>query len=207
MEITAQTIKDLRERTGAGVMDCKRALAETGGDFEKAIEWLRQKGMATAVRKAGRVASEGIVEAYIHHGGRIGVLVEVNCETDFVARTEEFRTFAREIAMQVAAARPLYLRREDVPGEVLEGEKEIYRAQARNEGKPEPVLERIVQGRLEKFYKEVCLLEQPYIRDPEKSIKDILAELIAKVGENIEIRRFARFEVGEEVGKGSGCST
>ncbi|SMB95489.1 translation elongation factor Ts (EF-Ts) [Thermanaeromonas toyohensis ToBE] len=195
--ISAEAVKELRNRTGAGMMDCKRALEETGGDIEKAIEILRMKGLAAAAKKAGRVAKEGLVHAYIHGGGRIGVLIEVNCETDFVARTEEFKDLVHNLAMQVAAARPEYVKREDVPEEVIEREKSILRAQALNEGKPEKVVEKIVSGRLEKFFQENCLLEQPYIKDPERKVKDLIAEKIAKLGENIEVRRFARFEVGE----------
>jgi len=195
--ITAELVKALREKTGAGMMDCKRALQETDGDMEKAIEYLREKGLAAAAKRAGRTAAEGVIEAYIHLGGKLGVLVEVNCETDFVARTPEFREFARDIAMQVAAANPQYLTREDVPAEVLNKEREILRAQALNEGKPEKVVDRIVEGRLEKFYSENCLLEQPFIKDPDKKVRDLLAEKIARIGENIVIRRFVRFQLGE----------
>lgn len=198
--ITAELVKALREKTGAGMMDCKRALEETGGDMEKAVEYLREKGLAAAAKRAGRTAAEGVIESYIHLGGKLGVLVEVNCETDFVARTPEFREFARDIAMQVAAANPQYLTREDVPAEVLNKEKEILRAQALNEGKPEKVVDRIVEGRLEKFYSENCLLEQPFIKDPDKKVRDLLAEKIARVGENIVIRRFVRFQLGETQG-------
>ncbi|HHY92238.1 MAG TPA: translation elongation factor Ts [Firmicutes bacterium] len=190
-------VKALREKTGAGMMDCKRALQETGGDTEKAIEYLREKGLAAAAKRAGRTAAEGIVEAYIHLGGKLGVLVEVNCETDFVARTPEFREFARDIAMQVAAANPQYLTREDVPAEVLAKEREILRAQTLNEGKPEKVVDRIVEGRLERFYSENCLMEQPFIKDPDKKVSDLLTEKIARIGENIVIRRFVRFQLGE----------
>ncbi|MDK2855516.1 MAG: elongation factor Ts [Bacillota bacterium] len=197
MVITAELVKALREKTGAGMMDCKRALQETDGDMEKAIEYLREKGLAAAAKRAGRTAAEGVIEAYIHLGGKLGVLVEVNCETDFVARTPEFREFARDIAMQVAAANPQYLTREDVPAEVLNKEREILRAQALNEGKPEKVVDRIVEGRLEKFYSENCLLEQPFIKDPDKKVRDLLAEKIARIGENIVIRRFVRFQLGE----------
>lgn len=197
--ISAADVKELRNRTGAGMMDCKKALEETGGDMEKAIEYLRMKGLAAAAKKAGRVTKEGLVEAYIHGGGRIGVLIEVNCETDFVARTEDFKALVHDLAMQVAAARPRYVKREDVPEEVIEKEKSILRAQALNEGKPEKVIEKIVAGRLEKFYQETCLLEQPFIKDMERTVKDLIAEKIAKLGENIEVRRFARFEVGEEL--------
>jgi elongation factor Ts len=190
-------VKALREKTGAGMMDCKRALEETGGDMEKAVEYLREKGLAAAAKRAGRTAAEGVIESYIHLGGKLGVLVEVNCETDFVARTPEFQELARDIAMQVAAANPQYLTREDVPAEVLEKEKEILRAQALNEGKPEKVVDRIVEGRLEKFYSENCLLEQPFIKDPDKKVRDLLAEKIARIGENIVVRRFVRFQLGE----------
>jgi len=199
--ITAEMVKQLRERTGAGMMDCKKALTETNGDMEKAIEYLREKGLAAAAKKAGRIAAEGLVDAYIHGDGRIGVLVEVNVETDFAAKNEEFRAFVKDVAMQIAAAKPEYIRREDVPAEVVEKEREILRAQALNEGKPEKVVEKMVEGRIEKFYKEVCLLEQPWIKDPDKTIKQLLTEKIATIGENINIRRFARFERGEGLAK------
>ncbi|MBE3577417.1 MAG: translation elongation factor Ts [Limnochordales bacterium] len=195
--ITSEMVKELRERTGAGMLDCKKALEATGGDMEKAVEELRKKGLAAAAKRAGRVASEGIVDAYIHGNGRIGVLIEVNCETDFVARTEDFRRLTRDLAMQVAAARPEYVSREDVPSEVRERELEIYRAAARNEGKPEQVVEKIAQGRLEKYFQEVCLLEQPFIKDPNKRVRDVISEVIARLGENITVRRFVRFERGE----------
>ncbi|HHW48047.1 MAG TPA: translation elongation factor Ts [Clostridiaceae bacterium] len=199
--ITAEMVKQLRERTGAGMMDCKKALTETNGDIEKAIEVLRERGLAAAAKKSGRIAAEGIVDAYIHGDGRIGVLVEVNIETDFAAKNEEFRKFVKDIAMQIAAAKPEYVSREEIPAEVIEKEKEILRAQAINEGKPEKVIDKIVEGRLEKYYKEVCLLEQPWIRDPDKTIKELLTEKIATIGENIRIRRFARFERGEGIEK------
>ncbi len=179
-------------------MDCKKALQEAGGNEEKAIVILREKGLAAAARRAGRVAAQGIVDSYIHLGGKVGVLVEVNCETDFVARNEQFREFTRNICLQVAAANPLYVDKEDVPSEVLENERAILRGQALREGKPEKVVERIVEGRIAKFYQENCLLEQPYIKDPDRSIRDLLNELIARIGENIVIRRFSRFVVGEE---------
>jgi len=201
--ITAEMVKQLRERTGAGMMDCKKALNETNGDMEKAIEYLREKGLAAAAKKAGRIAAEGIVDAYIHGDGRIGVLVEVNIETDFAAKNEEFRAFVKDIAMQIAAAKPEYIRKEDVPAEVVEKEKEILRAQALNEGKPEKIVDKMVEGRIEKFYKEVCLLEQPFIKDPDKTIKQLLTEKIATIGENINIRRFVRFEKGEGLEKKS----
>jgi len=194
-------VKDLREKTGAGMMDCKKALAETGGDFQKAVDYLRQKGLATAAKRAGRVASEGRIGSYIHAGGKIGVMVEVNCETDFVAKTEDFQGFAKDVAMHIAASNPLYVRREEVPPEVLEREKEIYRAQARDAGKPEKVIEKIVEGKLGKFFGEVCLLEQPFVKDPDITIQDLLNGLIGKVGEKVEIRRFSRFQVGEGIAK------
>ena len=199
--IPASAVKKLREKTGAGMMDCKKALTEAGGDIDKAIELLREKGLAAAAKRADRIAAEGIVDSYIHLGGRIGVLVEVNCETDFVARTEEFRAFVRDIAMQVAAANPQYLRREDVPEEVLQKEREILAAQARNEGKPEHVIEKIVAGRIEKFFQENCLLEQQFIKDTDITVGELLKEIIAKTGENISIRRFTRYEMCEGLEK------
>ena len=199
--ISAQDVKDLRERTGAGMMDCKKALTEADGDMEKAIDLLREKGLAAAAKKAGRIAAEGIVEAYIHGGGRIGVLVEVNCETDFVAKTDEFKAFCRDIAMQITAASPEYVRREEVPEHVLERERHIARQQAINDGKPEKILDKIVEGRIEKFYKEVCLMEQVYIKDNDLTVDKYLTSKIAKIGENISIRRFARFVVGEGIEK------
>lgn len=201
MEISASMVKDLRERTGAGMMDCKKALAETNGDIEKAIEYLREKGIAKAAKKAGRLASEGVVEAYIHGGGRIGVLVEVNVETDFAAKNEDFRSFVKDVAMQIAAMSPRYVRREEVPAEEIEKEKEILKAQAINEGKPANIAEKMVQGRIEKFYNEVCLLEQPFIKDSDKTVEQVLKEKIAVIGENISIRRFVRFEMGEGLEK------
>ncbi|AKX93794.1 translation elongation factor Ts [Neomoorella thermoacetica] len=197
--IAAADVKALRERTGAGMMDCKKALTEANGDMEKAIEYLRKKGLATAAKRAGKVASEGLVHAYIHGGGRIGVLIEVNCETDFVAKTEDFRDLVHNLAMQVAASRPEYVAREDVPEEVLAKEKEILRAQALNEGKPEKVVEKIIAGRLEKFYQENCLLEQPFIKDMDRTVQDLINEKIAKLGEKIVVRRFVRYEVGEGI--------
>ena len=197
MEITASMVKELRERTGAGMMDCKRALVETEGDFDKAVIFLREKGLAAASKRAGRETAEGVVDSYIHMGGRIGVLIEVNCETDFVAKTDQFRTLARDLAMQVAASKPLYVSRDEVPDDVIEGERQIYRSQALNEGKPEKIADKIVEGRLEKFYQEVCLLDQPFIREPEKSVSDLVRETIGTLGENITVRRFARFERGE----------
>ncbi|MBC7346344.1 MAG: translation elongation factor Ts [Clostridia bacterium] len=197
-EISASLVKELRQRTGAGMLDCKEALKETGGDIERAIERLREKGLAKAAKKAGRATAEGRVESYIHAGGKIGVLIEVNCETDFVAKTPEFRELCRELAMQVAASRPEYVSRDEVPEEVLEKEKSILRAQALHEGKPEKVVDKIVSGRLEKFYAEHCLLEQPFIKDLDRAVKDLLAEKIATMGENIVVRRFVRFELGEQ---------
>jgi elongation factor Ts len=202
VDISATMVRDLREKTGAGMMDCKKALAESGGDFEKAVDYLRQKGLATAAKRAGRVASEGRVGSYIHAGGKIGVMVEVNCETDFVAKTDDFQSFAKDIAMQIAASNPLYVRREDVPAEALEKEREIYRVQARESGKPEKVIDRIVDGKLEKYYGEVCLLEQVFVKDTDIKVQDLLNGLIGKLGEKIEIRRFARFQVGEGLAKG-----
>ncbi len=200
-EITAALVKDLRERTGAGMMDCKKALAATNGDMEKAIDFLREKGLAAAAKKAGRIAAEGLVESYIHGGGRIGVLVEVNCETDFVAKTDAFKTLVKDIAMHIAAANPSYLRREEVPTAELEHEKMVLTEQARNEGKPEKIIEKMVNGRIEKYYKEVCLLEQSFVKDPDKSINDLITESIAKIGENISIRRFTRYQLGEGIEK------
>jgi elongation factor Ts len=194
-------VKDLREKTGAGMMDCKKALAESAGNFEKAVDYLRQKGLATAARRAGKVASEGRIGSYVHAGGKIGVMVEVNCETDFVAKTDDFQAFAKDVAMHIAASSPLYVQRENVPPEALEREREIYRAQARDAGKPEKIMEKIVEGKLEKYYSEVCLLEQPFIKDPDRTVQDLLNGLIGKLGEKVEIRRFIRFQVGEGMAK------
>lgn len=199
--VTAEMVKTLREKTGAGMMDCKKALTETNGDLEKAAEFLREKGLAAAAKKAGRVAAEGIVESYIHGGGRIGVLVEVNSETDFVAGNEDFRAFVKDIAMQIAASKPLFVKREEVPTEAIEKEKEILRAQALNEGKPEKIVDKMVEGRIEKYFTEVCLMEQPFIKDPDITVKELLNQKIATIGENITIRRFARFERGEGIEK------
>ncbi|WP_024833901.1 translation elongation factor Ts [Ruminiclostridium josui] len=199
--ITAEMVRQLRERTGAGMMDCKRALTDANGDAEKAIELLREKGLSAAAKKAGRIAAEGLVEAYIHGDGRIGVLVEVNIETDFAARGDEFKQFVKDVAMQIAASKPEYVKREDVPASVIEREKEILRAQARNEGKPEKIIEKMVEGRIEKFYAENCLLEQSFIKDPDMTVGQLLTEKIAHIGENISIRRFARFERGEGIEK------
>ena len=203
MAITAGMVKELREKTGAGMMDCKNALVEANGDMERATVILREKGLATAAKKAGRIASEDIVDAYIHMGGRIGVLVEINCETDFVAKTDEFKQLVKDIAMQVAASKPMCVRREELPEDVIEQEKEVYRAQGLNEGKPEKIIDKIVEGRMEKFYQQVCLLEQPFIKDPDRTVQDIVNEKIAKIGENISVRRFARFEMGEGLEKRS----
>ncbi len=198
MAITTQMIKELRDKTNAGMMDCKKALTETGGDMEKAIDLLRQKGLAVAQKRAGRATSEGVVHAYIHAGGKIGVMVEVNCETDFVAKTDAFQEFAKDIAMHIAATNPVAIRREDVPAELVEREKAIYTQQAIDSGKPEHIAEKIVSGRMEKFFGETCLLEQKFVKNPDLTIQDLLNDLIAKMGENISIRRFARFQVGEE---------
>jgi elongation factor Ts len=199
--VTPQLVKELRERTGAGMMDCKKALVEANGDVEKAIEILREKGLSAAAKKAGRIASEGIVDAYIHGGGRIGVLVEVNCETDFVAKTPAFRAFVKDIAMQIAASNPEYVSKEDVPAEVVAKEKEILSEQAKNEGKPEKIIEKMVVGRIEKFYKEICLLEQPFVKDPDISVKDLINQQVAAIGEKISVRRFVRYEMGEGLEK------
>jgi elongation factor Ts len=201
MDITAAMVKELRERTGAGMMDCKKALIATDGDIEKAIDELRTKGLAKAAKKASRVASEGVVTSYIHGGGRIGVLVEVNCETDFVGKTDEFKSLAYDIAMQIAASNPEYVRREDVPEEVVDHEKEVLKAQALEEGKPEKVIEKMVVGRLEKYFKERCLMEQEFIKDTDKTVQELINENIARVGENITVRRFVRYEVGEGIEK------
>jgi len=200
-QITAGLVRDLRERTGAGMMDCKKALSEVGGDIEKATVFLREKGLAAAAKRAGRSAAEGQVASYIHAGGKIGVLVEVNCETDFVARTDDFTDLVKELAMQVAAANPRYLKREEVPAEVVEQERGIFKTQAAESGKPEQVLDKIVNGKIEKFYSEICLLEQPYIKDPDKKVGDLVTDAISKMGENLVVRRFARFQLGDESGE------
>ncbi len=197
MDISLELVKDLRQRTGAGIVDCKVALQESKGNIEGAIDYLRRKGLATAAKKAGRIATEGLISSYIHAGGKMGVLVEVNCETDFVAKTEDFQTFVKNIAMHIAAANPQYIRREDVPPEVLEKEKEIYRTQALEAGKPPKVVEKIVEGKMERFFSEVCLLEQTFIKDSDLTIKELVDSMVAKLGENIAIRRFARFQLGE----------
>jgi elongation factor Ts len=197
MDVSASAVKELRERTGAGMMDCKKALSETGGDLQKAVDYLRQKGLAAAAKKADRAAADGAVGAYVHPGGKIGVLVEINCETDFVARTGEFQALLKDIAMQVAAANPRVVRREDVSPAELEKEKAIYRQQALETGKPEKVVEKIVEGKIERFFSEICLLEQSFIKDPDKNVTSVINDAIARLGENIQIRRFARYHLGE----------
>lgn len=192
-----EKLRELRERTGAGIVDCQKALTETGGDVEKAVESLRKKGLALAAKKVGRVTKEGIVDAYIHPGDRLGVLVEINCETDFVARNTEFRRFVRDIALQIAASEPMVVMREELPADVVEREKEIYRSMVQDVKKKPEIVEKIVDGKLEKFYSDVCLLEQPFVKIPEKTVGDYLKEQIAKFGENIVVRRFVRFRLGE----------
>ena len=203
MAITAEQVKQLRDKTGAGMMDCKAALAEANGDAEKALEILRKKGLASAAKKAGRVAAEGAVGSYIHMGGKIGVLVEVNCETDFVARTDDFQALVRDIAMHIAAADPRFVSREEVTPDVLDRERAIYRERTLAEGKPEKVVDKIVDGRMEKFFAESVLLEQPFVKDPDKTVGELIAERIGKIGENIQVRRFARFKLGEGIEKRS----
>jgi elongation factor Ts len=197
VDITAALVKELRDKSGAGMMDCKTALVEAEGDLEKASEILRKKGIAKATKKADRAANEGRIEAYIHPGSKLGVLLEVNCETDFVANTDDYKTFCRDVAMQVAASAPKYIRRENVEQDVIDREMEIYKEQAKNQGKPEQILEKIATGKMEKFYSEICLLEQPFVKDPDKTIQTLLTETIAKLGENITISRFSRFKIGE----------
>ncbi len=197
--ISASIVKDLREKTGAGMMDCKKALMECDGDFEKAVKYLREKGIADASKRTGRSTKEGLIYSYIHPGSRIGVLVEVNCETDFVARNESFQSFVKDIAMHIAASSPRYLQREEVPSMALDEEREVLRNQAKESGKPEAVWDKIVEGRIDKFYAQICLLEQPYIKDMNTTVEDFLKETIGKLGENIQIRRFARFQLGEEL--------
>ncbi len=196
MEITATAVKDLREKTGAGMMDCKKALSETQGDFEKAVIWLREKGMSQVAKRSGRSANQGVIGSYVH-SGKVGVLVEVNCETDFVAKTDDFQTLAKELAMQVAASSPKYVTREEVPAAELEQEKAIYLNEAKQSGKPEAVQQKIAEGKIESYYKQVCLLEQPYIREAKKSVKQYVTEVAAKVGENVVVRRFSRLQLGE----------
>ncbi len=197
----AQMVKELRQKTGAGMLDCKKALEASNDDIEKAIEFLREKGLAAASKKADRVAAEGIVESYIHMGGKIGVLVEVNCETDFVAKTDDFKNMVRDIAMHIAATNPQFLSQDEVPSDFIEKEKAILTAQALNEGKPEKIVEKMVEGRIKKYYQEICLLDQPFVKDPDKTIQDMVNEKISKIGENIKIRRFARFQMGEGIEK------
>jgi elongation factor Ts len=199
--ITPQEVMALREKTGAGMMDCKRALTDANGDAEKAIDLLRERGMASAAKKAGRIAAEGVVESYIHLGGKIGVLIEVNCETDFVANTPEFHAFVKDMAMQVAASKPLYVSPEEVPADEIEHEKSILRVQALAEGKPEKIVDKMVEGRIQKYYKDFCLLEQPFIKDQDKAVKDVVNEQVGSIGEKISIRRFVRYEMGEGIEK------
>ena len=194
---TTQDIVKLRQRTNAGMMDCKKALTATDGNLDKAAEWLREKGIAAAAKKADRIAAEGLVYSYIHMGGKIGVLVEINCETDFVAKSDKFVEFCKDVALQIAASKPEYVTIEEVPAEALEHEKEILRAQALNEGKPEKIVEKMIEGRIKKFYADVCLLEQPFVKDPDKTVRDMLNEAILTIGEKINIRRFTRYEMGE----------
>jgi elongation factor Ts len=201
MELNATVVKELREKTGAGFLDCKKALAETGGNLEKAVDYLRQKGLAAAAKKADRVAADGAVGAYVHPGGKIGVLVEINCQTDFVARTTEFQALLKDMAMQIAAASPRYVKREDVSVDEIEKEREIYRGQALESGKPEKVVEKIVEGKMERFYSEVCLLEQAFIKDPDRKVSDTINDAVTRLGEKIEVRRFTRYHLGEGVQK------
>ena len=201
MQIDAKQVKRLREKSGVGMMDCKKALQDAGGDEEKALNNLRERGMAKAAKKASRTASDGIIDAYIHHGDKVGVLIELNSETDFVAKNDEFRELARNLCLQVAATNPSYLRKEEVPAEIIEQEKDILRRQALNEGKPEKVIDKIIEGRINKFYQDNCLLEQTYVKDEDKTVNDLVVETVAKLGENIIVRRFARFEVGELAGE------
>ncbi len=200
MKITTEMVKELREETGAGVLDCKNALQETDGDFDKAVEYLRQKGLAAAAKRADRVANEGTIGSYVHAGSRVAALVEVNCETDFVAKTDDFLALAHDLAMQVVAAKPKYLLPEDIPAEVIEAEKETYRAQMEDSGKPEHVIDKIIEGKLQKYYQEVCLMQQPFIKDEGLTVQDLVTQVAAKLGENIVVRRFVRFELGEEIG-------
>ncbi len=201
MEISASHVKELREKTGAGIMDCKKALKESEGDLDKAVDYLREKGLAAASKKAGRVAAEGMVGSYIHAGGRIGVLVEVNCETDFVARNEDFQALVRDIAMHIAAANPLYVTRDEISAELIEKEKEIFKAQALESGKPEKIVDKIVEGKADKFCAEISLMEQSFVKNPDQKIEDVVREAILKIGEKISIRRFSRFHVGEGIEK------
>jgi elongation factor Ts len=201
MEITSAMVKELREKTGAGMMDCKKALTETAGNVEKAVEYLREQGLSAVAKKSGRIAAEGVVASYIHMGGKIGVLVEINCETDFVAKNDIFQNFVKDITMHIAASAPQYLTIEEVPQDVVEHEKTILKAQALNEGKPENIAEKMVEGRLKKFYQDICLMEQPFVKDQDKSIEQVVKEAIAQIGENIKIRRFTRYQMGEGLEK------
>ena len=196
MEITASAVKDLREKTGAGMMDCKKALGETKGDFEKAVVWLREKGMSQVAKRSGRSANQGVIGSYVH-SGKVGVLVEVNCETDFVGKTDDFQNLAKELAMQVAASSPKYVNREEVPAAELDAEKAIYLNEAKQSGKPEAVQQKIAEGKIESYYKQVCLMEQPYIREPKKTVKQLVTDVAAKVGENVIVKRFSRLQLGE----------
>lgn len=197
MAITSEMVKELRQATGAGVLNCKKALEASNGDLDKAVEYLREKGLAAAAKRAGRAASDGVIGVYVHHGSRIAAMVELNCETDFVARTKEFQALAHDLAMQVAATQPQYITRENVPPEVIETEKQIYRAQMANQNKPEHILDRIIEGKLEKLYQGDCLLEQPFIKDEDLTVDDLIKNAIARIGENIVLRRFVRYEIGE----------
>jgi elongation factor Ts len=199
MSVSADLVKKLREKTGAGMMDCKKALEKSGGDIDKAIDYLREQGITAATKKASRIAKEGIIYSYIHPGDKLGVLLELNCETDFVARTEDFKLLAKDIAMQIAATNPLVVSRSDLSPEIIEKEREIYRTQAINEGKPEKIIDRIIEGKLEKYFQEVCLLEQPFVKDQDRTVKDRINETLAKLGENISVKRFVRFRLGDEV--------
>ncbi len=198
MKITSQMVKDLRDKTAAGMMDCKKALSETDGDMEKAVDLLRKKGLAVAAKRAGRATSEGVIETYIHAGGKLGVMVELGCETDFVAKTDSFQEFAREVAMHIAAANPLAITKEEAPEDVVARERDIYVQQALESGKPENIVDKIVSGKMEKFLAEICLLEQKFIKDPDHTIQDMITDLVGKLGENISIKRFSRFQVGTE---------
>ncbi|MFO7569651.1 MAG: translation elongation factor Ts [Smithellaceae bacterium] len=199
MEITSAMVKELRTKTGAGMMDCKEALTAVDGDFENAIDFLRKKGLSAATKRSSKAAKDGTVASYIHMGGRIGVMIEINCETDFVAKTEDFQTMARDLAMHIAAANPLYVRPDEIPAEILEREKEIYRSQLKEEGKPEKIWDKIIEGKLHKYYEDVCLIEQKFIKNTDISVNTLISNMIAKTGENIVIRRFARFQLGEEL--------
>ncbi len=201
MEISAVKVKELREKTGCGIMDCKKALADSSGDLEQAVTYLREKGLASAAKKSGRATTEGIVYSYIHSGGKVGVLVEVNSETDFVAKTEDFMELVKGVALHIAAMNPLYTRRDEVPADLIEKERQIFTAQAKESGKPDHIIDKIVDGKIDKFYKEICLLEQPYVKDADRSIEKLVVDTIASIGENISIRRFARFKLGEGLEK------